>query len=81
VTTDHMRKQRKREEQQGRRILRLPEVQSRTGKSRSSIYEDVEAGLFPRPVPLGQRAVGWLEDEVDTWIDTCAAKRDAREAV
>ena len=33
-----------------RRILRLPEVERRTGRARSSIYRDVDRGLFPRPV-------------------------------
>ena len=78
---DRARKARQREERQGRRILRLPEVQTKTGKARASIYEGVEDGTFPKPIPLGKRAVGWLEDEVDDWIDACAAKRDAREAV
>jgi prophage regulatory protein len=74
---DRARKARRREERQGRRILRLPEVQNRTGKSRSSVYEDVEAGTFPKPIPLGKRAVGWIEDEIDSWIDTRVAERDA----
>ena len=46
-------------------ILRMPDVMSRTGKSRSTIYADCAAGLFPRPVRLGQRAVGWPAHEVD----------------
>ena len=40
------------------RFLRLPEVQARTGQSRSTIYVRVEQGRFPRPVSLGARAVG-----------------------
>ena len=50
------------------RFLRLPEVQRRTGLSRSTIYVRLEQGLFPRPVSLGARAVGWIESEVDEWI-------------
>ena len=50
------------------RILRLPEVQRRTGLSRSTIYVRLEQGLFPKPVSLGARAVGWIESEVDEWI-------------
>lgn len=46
-------------------ILRLPGVMARTGKSRSTIYAECAAGLFPRPVRLGQRAVGWPAHEVD----------------
>ena len=50
------------------RFLRLPEVQHRTGLSRSTIYVRLNQGRFPRPVALGARAVGWIEAEVDEWI-------------
>ena len=43
----------------------MPGVKSRTGKSRSTIYKECAEGLFPKPVPLGRRAVGWPENEVD----------------
>ena len=49
-------------------ILRLPVVKSRTGLSRSSIYQHVADGSFPRPVSLGARAVGWVESDIDGWI-------------
>ncbi len=52
----------------GVRILRLPEVQRRTGLSRSTIYVRLDQGRFPKPVSLGARAVGWIESEVDEWI-------------
>ena len=50
------------------RFLRLPEVLTRTGLSRSTIYVRLDQGRFPRPVSLGTRAVGWIEAEVDEWI-------------
>jgi prophage regulatory protein len=50
------------------RILRLPEVISRVGLKRASIYLYVSEGTFPKPVSLGSRAVGWIEYEVDGWI-------------
>ncbi len=50
------------------RFLRLPEVLERTGLSRSTIYIRVAEGCFPRPVPLGGRAVGWIEAEVEEWV-------------
>lgn len=56
-------------------ILRLPAVKARTGLSRSTIYQRVADGDFPRPVPLGPRAVGWLAHEVEAWIDTRVAQR------
>ena len=51
-----------------RRILRLPIVLDRTGLSRSTVYQRVTEGRFPRPVSLGARAVGWIEAEVEEWI-------------
>jgi prophage regulatory protein len=60
-----------------RRILRLPEVEAVTGKKRSQIYDDILDGRFPAPVPLGERAVGWIEDEVAAWQDARIAERDA----
>ena len=50
------------------RILRLPVVEDRTGKGKSSIYEGGKQGTFPRPIKLGPRASGWLESEIDEWI-------------
>jgi prophage regulatory protein len=51
-----------------RKILRLPIVLDRTGLSRSTVYQRVAEGRFPRPVSLGARAVGWVETEVEDWI-------------
>lgn len=50
------------------RILRLPGVQARTGLSRSSIYLRIAQGSFPKPIRLGERAVGWLDSEVSDWL-------------
>jgi prophage regulatory protein len=49
-------------------ILRRPQVEACTGLSRSTLYQYIQDGLFPRPVSLGARAVGWLESEVTAWI-------------
>lgn len=48
------------------RLLRLPAVIERTGKSRSAIYADP---TFPRPVKIGQRSVAWPSAEIDEWIE------------
>ena len=50
-------------------ILRLPDVKKRTGLSRSTIYSRVDQHTFPQPVSLGGRAIGWIESEVETWLD------------
>ena len=52
------------------KILRLPQVQSRTGLSRSSIYLFVSQGRFPKPIQLGARSIGWLNSSIDTWIES-----------
>lgn len=49
-------------------ILRRKQVQARTGLSRSTIYEKVRAGSFPKPIHLSERAVGWVESEIEDWI-------------
>ena len=50
-------------------ILRLPTVKTRTGLSRSTIYLRISKGIFPKPISLGGRAVGWLEEDIDQWIE------------
>ena len=50
------------------RILRLPEVISRVGLKRASIYQYISIGAFPRSVSLGPRAVGWIEREIEDWL-------------
>ena len=49
-------------------LLRRPQVQQRTGLSRTTLYAYIKDGEFPAPVRLGARAVGWLESEVSEWI-------------
>lgn len=56
------------------RILRRPVVEDKTGLSRATIYEKINPKsryydpAFPKPIKLGQRAVGWDESAVDTWL-------------
>lgn len=59
----------------GEAILRLPQVKGRCGLARSSIYARVKEGSFPAPVNLGERAVGWLESEIDAWIEARKVSR------
>jgi prophage regulatory protein len=46
------------------RMLRGPAVDDATGESRSTRYGRISDGLFPAPVKLGPRSVGWPESEV-----------------
>ena len=50
-------------------ILRLPTVKAITGLSRSTIYLRMSKGTFPEKISLGSRAVGWLETEIQDWLD------------
>ena len=59
-------------------ILRLPDIKTSTGLSRSTIYLRIAQGVFTKPVSLGGRAVGWPASEVAA-LNTAriAGKRDA----
>ena len=70
-----------------KRFIRLPEVLSRTGYGRTSIYRKMEDGSFPSSVKLDgrppknpeafdSRAVAWIEDEVEQWIESRIEERD-----
>ncbi len=58
------------EQQPPRRFLRLPEVKERVGLSRTNLYEKIKTGDFPKPYPLGPRAVGWLSDDIEKFIES-----------
>ena len=49
-------------------ILRMPELTSRTGLGRSTVYKLIQSGDFPKPVKLTRRAVGWLLDDVERFM-------------
>ena len=57
-------------------ILRRQQVQSRTGLARTTIYDklDVKSGRhdpsFPRQIKIGSNSVGWLESEIEAWIQS-----------
>jgi prophage regulatory protein len=55
------------------KIIRLPAVKDKTGLSRSSIYLRMSKGKFPKSISLGDRAIGWLESDVDQWIESIVA--------
>jgi len=60
-------------------LLRIESVKGEVGeKSNSGIYQKVRDGLFPRPVRIGQRAVGWPDYEVRAICNArIAGKSDA----
>ncbi|RUT39799.1 AlpA family transcriptional regulator [Pseudomonas sp. PAMC 29040] len=61
------------------RIVRLKDVIDSTGLGRSTIYKYIAEGAFPKPVSLGERSVGWVEEEVHEWILARIEERDTAE--
>lgn len=53
-----------------RKILRLRDVEAVTGLSKSSVYQMMQDGTFPRAVKLTAKAVGWFEDEIEAWLSS-----------
>ena len=65
------------EKEKKQRLIRLSEVSERVGLSNSHIYTLQKKGLFPQPVKLieGGRATGFLESEIDSYINERIAAR------
>lgn len=61
-------------------IIRRDAVERLTGLKRSTIYDMMAKGNFPKPVRLTERAVGWIETEVEAWVKTCAERRQQEAA-
>lgn len=72
-------------------ILRRKQVEARTGLSRSVIYARMRPNpkrphdydpTFPQPIALGPKAVGWVESEVEAWLEAQIEKsRNAIEQI
>jgi prophage regulatory protein len=63
-----------------KRLIRMPEVISKTGLQKSAIYKLIRFGQFPGPVRVSAKVSAWLESEVDLFIDQRLIERDEREA-
>ncbi len=57
-------------------FLRVQQVMAACGKSRASIYKDMQKGLFPRQVKITARAAGWSRNEIEAWL---AQRKQARD--
>ncbi len=58
------------------KVIRLKAVMETTGLARSTIYKYISLDLFPKPISLGGRSVGWLDAEVQAWIVSKVYVRD-----
>ena len=61
-----------------KKFIKLPTVMDLTGYRRTSIFDKVAEGTFPAPVKLGPRAVAWVSEEIESWMDARIAERDAK---
>ena len=58
------------------KVIRRAQVAAVTGLSKATIYRYMDKGIFPRPIPLGERGVGWIEEEVMAWLVSRVQARD-----
>ncbi|MEG3695900.1 AlpA family transcriptional regulator [Vibrio coralliirubri] len=61
------------------RFLKLKDVMEKTALSRSAIYRKMNNGNFPLSVNLGDRAVAWVDGEIDDWMESCLGLRESQE--
>jgi predicted DNA-binding transcriptional regulator AlpA len=61
------------------KIIRPDDVMGRTGiRSHQHLRKLVLAGQFPAPIQLGPKSIGFVENEVLTWIEQRMAARPVR---
>ncbi len=51
-------------------FIKLNKVMVKTSLSRSSIYVGMAKGTFPQSIKLSERAMAWVESDIDAWIDS-----------
>jgi prophage regulatory protein len=56
-------------------ILRRIQVEQEVGLKRSTIYQRMQEGTFPRPIRLGERAVGWRASDIEHFLEDPAGYR------
>lgn len=57
-------------------ILRMEQVARVVSLHPATIYRRIASNTFPRPIPLGDKAVGWLESEIAEWQAARINERD-----
>jgi prophage regulatory protein len=61
-----------------KKILRRKAVEAATGLPRSTLYQLMSQGKFPKPIQINERSVGWLEHEIAAWQAIKIAARDKK---
>lgn len=52
-----------------KKLIRMNEVLKRTGFCRAWMYRLIKQKRFPEPIKVGERAIAFIESEIDIWID------------
>jgi len=60
-------------------LIRLKKVEDRTGLKKSMVYDLMSRGEFPKSIKIGERAVAWIESEVDVINAARMAEKSADE--
>lgn len=47
---------------------RLNATEDIVGLKRSTIYKKIQDGEFPKPIKISERAVAWLESDLQEWL-------------
>lgn len=58
-------------------LIRLKMVEEKTGLKKSMVYDLIKSNNFPKAVKIGEKAVAWIESEVDEWIQDRIAARQS----
>lgn len=56
------------------KLIRLSEVMSKTGYSKSWIYKLIKKNQFPKPIKIGTRSVAFIDREIEEWIEVLVFK-------
>ena len=62
------------------RLVRMRETERRVGLCEDQIGNLEKAGKFPRRVRISERAIGYVEHELDAWLEARVAARDQQAA-
>ena len=64
------------------KVLRIKDLMSKIGMARTTIYDRINPksprydSSFPKPIKLGLSAVGWLEHEINAWVENLITQRE-----
>lgn len=53
-------------------VVRTAKAREKLGVSNTTLYELVKAGKLPQPIRIAPNCSGWLESDLDAYIETCA---------